>query len=325
VVFTPEYPPLAEELMARAQYDMLIVLPKWNAAPHPTRPGWVQRVGARDEGAIDAILSEIAPDVRIRRSDSAGRPTLSFARTEAGPSPPAPMTAGLIETPQTLVGKDMEAVVVNDSGGVVLGRVYYDDAPIYILADPDFLNTAGIADANTARAGMAMLELVNYPGQPIAFDVTLNGFERTRSLIRLALEPPLLAATLCFAAAAGLMAWRSITHSAPKRHEERAIALGKRALADNSAALLRMARREHRMGWGYVQMIAAETADRIGVARGEGEEMLALFDRMGASLGVSRNFSDLAAEASAATDPVQMLAAARALHAWKEEMIRATR
>jgi hypothetical protein len=219
----------------------------------------------------------------------------------------------------------MDAIVVNDAGGVVLGRVYYDDAPIYILADPDFLNTAGIADPDTARAGMAMLELINYPGQPIAFDVTLNGFERTRSLIRLALEPPLLAATLCFAAAAGLMAWRSITHNTPKRHEERAIALGKRALADNSAALLRMARREHRMGWGYVQMIASETAERIGVARGEGDEMLALFDRIGASLGVSAKFSDLAAEASAATDPVQMLAAARALHAWKEEMIRAAR
>jgi hypothetical protein len=325
VVFTPETPPSAHELIERAYFGRLVVLPKWRVGPDPTHRGWVRRFGLADSEEIEAFLEEIAPEAHIARVEGAVRPLLSYAYDEIGPTAGAVLQAGQIESLQYLAGKVFEPVVTDSDGRIVLGRIHYEDELIFVLADPDFLNNFGLADRDTARAGLAMLDLLRQPGEPFAFDVTLNGFERSRSLLRLALAPPFLAATLCLAAAAALMGWRAMSHHGPKAHEERAIALGKRALADNSAALLRIARREHRMGWGYAQLIAAEAAARIGLSRGDGAETIALLDRIGARHGVSRRYSELAAEASAAETPAAMLEAARQLHAWKEEIVRATR
>jgi hypothetical protein len=325
VVFTPETPPSADEVINRAYFGRLVVLPKWRAAPDMMHRGWVRRFGLYDSESLDPFFEEFAPNARIERVEGTGRPLLSYTYDEIGPSAGAVLRAGAIESLQYLAGKVFEPVVTDSEGRIVLGRIYYEDEPIFVLADPDFLNNFGLADRDTARAGMAMLDLLRQRDAPFAFDVTLNGFERSRSLLRLALAPPFLAATLCLAAAAALMGWRAVSHGGPKAHEERAIALGKRALADNSAALLRIARRGHRMGWGYAQLIAAEAAARIGFSRSESSETIALLDRIGARHGLTRRYSELAAEASAAETPAAMLAAARELHAWKEEIIRATR
>ena len=135
-----------------------------------------------------------------------------------------------------------------------------------MLADPDFLNTQGISDIDTARLGMAMLNLAR-SDNGVVFDVTLNGLETARNLLRLALTPPLLGATLSLLAAAALLAWRSIMQIGAADRPGRAIALGKRALAENSAALIRIAGREHTMGWRYAVLTGATAAEQIGAPR----------------------------------------------------------
>ena len=125
-------------------------------------------------------------------------------------------------------------------------------------------------------------------------------------------------------AAALLLAWRAVTQDAPRKPEGRAIALGKTALTDNSAGLIRMARREHKMGWGYAQLIATLIAERIGAGRGDASQTVASLDRFGANHGITGAYSDLAAEASAAENTAQIVQAARKLHAWREDAIRAT-
>jgi hypothetical protein len=182
-----------------------------------------------------------------------------------------------------------------------------------------------LADIATARAGMAILDALHGPGDAITFDVTLNGFERSRSLLRLAFEPPLLAATLSLLVAAALLAWRAATRAGPAARQTRAIALGKRALADNSAALFRLAGREHTMARRYAALSGAIAAEHLGVWRGETDETTAQLDRIGATRGVKERFSTLAAEASAAKNASDAVAAARKLHTWNEEILRATR
>lgn len=323
IVLTPQAPLLPDQLDGLSHQRVLIILPKWQVMPKPDRPGWVVRLGQHEPEAIASIINAIAPEAVIARAEESAAPALRFH--EKAPIGPAngSITAGAIDNLQTISGAALAPVVVTSDGRIVLAQVA--NRPVYILSDPDFLNTQGLATRATAQAGMGMLHSLRDGDEPIVFDVTLAGYGGDRSVLRLAFEPPFIAATLSLFAAALLLGWRSVAQTGPQAHARRAIALGKRALAENSAALIRLAKREHKMGWGYAMQTGVETAELMGFGRQEGEQIIALLDRVGAAQGVEHKFSDLASEASAAETGAQVLAAARKLHSWKEEMLRATR
>ena len=96
-----------------------------------------------------------------------------------------------------------------------------------------------------ARSALAMLDFLNSTdADGVLFDVTANGLGRSRSPLKLAFDPPFLAVTLTIFAAMLLAAWQALNRFGPVRRRERAIAFGKAALVDNSAALIRKAGRE---------------------------------------------------------------------------------
>jgi hypothetical protein len=279
------------------------------------------------EETIAGVLKELAPKARIKQDSGTAAPVLLVDPNQPLPSKsPAILRPGKIASLQTVVAPELTPVITTKDGKTVLGLVRNSQEPrIFVLTDPDLLNNQGIADIATARAGLAVLGALNEPGQPITFDVTLNGFERSRSLLRLALEPPLLAATLSFVIVAAMLAWRAATRSGPTARGKRAIALGKRTLADNSAALIRLAGRDHTMAPRYAQMIRTVVAEQIHVTRDANETTNAELDRIAQSRGVRATYSQLAAEAAAAQNATETLTAARRLHAWTGDMIRATR
>ena len=101
------------------------------------------------------------------------------------------------------------------------------------------------------------------------------------------------------------------------------LALGKRALADNSAALVRMARREPRMAGAYAALTREAAARAVGAPRDLSEAQLdALLDRLGARHGLEDRFSSLAAQAAAAKTNVELTSVARRLFQWRGEMTR---
>jgi hypothetical protein len=296
----------------------LIVLPKWAVAPYPLRRDWVARAGALDPQSAAAVIREIAPNSVGAQVDGSSRPVLQvFDESVAG---------GAIDSLQTVSGKQISPVVTDQSGRIVLGQLAVEDFEnIYVLADPDFLNTQGLADLATAHAGLEMLDGLRSSDEAIIFDVTLNGLGSPKSPLRLAFQPPLLGATLALAIAGVLLGWRAAIRAGPNAPARRAIALGKAALANNSAALLRLARREHKLGPGYASLIAADVAATVLGARMEEADAIPLLDRIGAAHKVRESFSELAAQAANAKTRTQMLEAARKLHAWKVEILRATR
>jgi hypothetical protein len=79
------------------------------------------------------------------------------------------------------------------------------------------------------------------------------------------------------------------------------------------------------MGGRYADLIAAVTADQVGIAKKEVEDIPGSLDRIAAHGGVAQRFTDLAAEAAASQSPDQLVAAAKKLHSWNEEVVRATR
>jgi hypothetical protein len=216
---------------------------------------------------------------------------------------------------QTASGDGFKPVVADRAGHGVL--LQYGDKPLYVLADPDLLSNRGMADERQAAAALAMLDFLNSTGaKSISFDVTLNGFGHSPSPLRLAFDPPFLAATLAIAAALLLAALQAVTRFGPARRPERALAFGKAALIDNTAALVRKARREASLGARYADMIRERAMTIFGVpARLQGKAVDDYLDRLD---GHGR-FSKLAEAAAEAHRRDELLAAARALHDWQRE------
>jgi len=315
VILTPTSKVTREELGRLRGYATLIILPKWVTAPTQDHPGWVQRIAPLPESAAIEPLTELAPHAKLVRQKAKQRITIDVNAV--------PHTSGQIDQLQSLTGGELRPMVQTTTGEIILAQVG-SEKDLFILSDPDFLNTQGVADINTAAAGLAIVDSI-HTDSPIVFDVTLNGLETARNLLRVMLTPPLVGATLALFAAAALLAWRVVMQSGPRVRAGRAIALGKKALAENSAALIRLAGREHTMGWRYAVLNATTAAEQIGAPRTEASETFAMLDRVGATQGLPQSYSALATEAVNARTPAEVTAAARELYAWTEEMLRAAR
>lgn len=302
--------------LRRRQGPILIVLPKWRTAPHASHRGWVREAGLM---AADESLSVLPADLRrgltLSTAEGATRPRLAIE----GQRPFG--AGGVTRNLRTLSGGQWKPLVVDERGRAVM--LTDKDYEVFLLADADLLNTRGLDDPAKARAALALVDEAAVGTEGLLFDLTLNGFSRPRSVLRLMLEPPLLGLTLCLFAAALLIGWQAMIRFAPHRHGERAVAPGKRALADNTAALARLARREHRMAPPYADLVRAAAAKAVAAPPGLTLEALtALLDRLAARGGGGGTFETLKARAEAARSPADLMAVARALNEWKAEMTR---
>ena len=91
---------------------------------------------------------------------------------------------------------DIHPLITDGSGGIVLGQI--DN--MFILADPDLLDNAAMKRFANAGSALALLDWMNSTGaKSVGFDVVLNGLGATKSVLRLAFDPPILAMTLTLA------------------------------------------------------------------------------------------------------------------------------
>lgn len=314
-------PPLGREEEAfenlRGEADsVLVVLPKWEALPELSRKGWVREGGILSASNALSVLPEDLREGLVLSQDTtevAPRLTGGGGRLIAQGAP--------VRSLRTLSGPGWTPVIMDGAGRALL--LTHDDTGLYVLADPDLLNTQGMDQPAKARAALALLEVLGPPDQAIAFDLSMHGFSRPRSVLRLLLEPPLLGFTLCLLFAAGLVGWQAMIRFQPHRHARRAVALGKKALADNTAALVRLARREHRMAKPYAELVRAQAARAVAAPSSlSAEATTALLDRLAQRQGSETTYTDLSAQADQARNTGDLMNVARSLMRWKLEMTR---
>ena len=299
---------LTDLLERRDGAPTLIVLPKWSTAKDEKKTGWVTVSGLMPAPMVEQTLAPAHRYDVARRKASKGEML-------AGPDGlqiPAPPVV------QTMKGATITPVVVDRNGGIVLGRVR--QTGLMVLADPDLLNNHGIADRARALAAVRLLDTLDEEAEEpgVLFDVTANGLGAQRSPLKLAFDPPFLAVTLAIAAALLLAGWQALVRFGAPLRPERAIAFGKAALVDNSAALIRKAGREARFGGRYAALVRERAAARLGLKPATPEaEVDARLD----ALDPANPFSALAARAREATSPAALLFAARALHRWQQEVM----
>jgi hypothetical protein len=321
-VLTPDVGTVSADLTPFLSYrKLLIVLPKWLTRPQPLHPGYVDKVTPLQSGAgATMFLKAMAPRTEVWLRRGVSRPLIRGL----GPGPARYLALGRIDRLQTLVGDGWIPLIVDEQGHglLVQSRLHRN---VFVLADPDLLNNQGLADLDNARGGMSILDWLR-AGEGVTFDVTLNGFSRGHGIGRTLLAPPWLAFSLAGVATAVLMGLHALGRFGPVRRRERAFALGKRALVDNSAGLVRMARREAELAPAYAALTKALIGRRAGggVRTTTGEEA----DRWLADLARLRAAEPpeiLTAEAERAANREDLLAVGRRLYSWRLEMTRERR
>jgi hypothetical protein len=313
-VITPDHGwiNLGDILQWRGARATLLVLPKWDTAPDKEKPGWVRVAGLLP--AQDPAQT-LAPAVPLLVSREHGdRHELKVVPFGA----PSDLRFIAPAVLQTISGKRIEPIITNSGGRIVLAKV--KGSQTYILADPDLINNHGMGDERQAKAALALLDYLNSTGsKSVLFDVTANGLGRSRSPLKLAFDPPFLAVTLTIFAAMLLAAWQALVRFGPIRRRERAIAFGKAALVDNSAALIRKAGRETSFGGRYVEVICERATNLFRLpANLDAEE---LGERM-EGLNPRRSFASAAERARSARSRDELVRAAQSLNQWLEEVQR---
>jgi hypothetical protein len=340
IIFTPDAGVSRDAYVKAAQLSSrtLVVLPKWRAETDPKHPGWVAGLNARKPDEQKGLLKAIGlPKVTTAISTNTGPRRLTGAPGSLfeGMS----VETGPIKNLQSVSGQGLAPVLTDAQGRIVVARRMPTET--YVLADPDLLNTMGLKDARTAQAGVGLLQVLRdgkirnggyrpNPGKTIAFDVTLNGFARSRSVLKLAFEAPFVGATLCLVAAALLMGLHAAARFRAVRRGERALALGKDALIDNSAGLIRMAKREPALAPRYaeLQRVAAAKAlgtSRTGGSRLEGQALTDFLDRQGERFGAADSASRLDEETRTVRSLGELMKVAVKWHHWRLEMTRERR
>lgn len=290
----------------------LIVLPKWDGLTdrlNPKRQKDTELVGIEN---INALLDKLNIDGEVKRIDTPDR-----VRTPLGAMALKPDLKM-----QVIQSDDLEPIVATD-GGYLFSHL--PDQDIYFLSDPDMINTFGLADRENARFAVQMIDYMRYStNEPITFDATLHGFQRSENLLQMMFDVPFLGVTLVAFAAALLLGWAATIRFGPPTREGRAIALGKQALADNSAGLVTMARRETRMAPGYLTLIRRRLAKEIGAPRTLTESQLSeLFDRLGPEETSGKTFSQIEAGLRGpAASREDLMHKARDLWRWRRDILR---
>jgi len=295
VILTPSVDTNPGELKAildqREDRLTLIVLPKWRVQRLAIKPSWVRSDGRWPSRVTMRPLDGIVEGNVVDRGPGE-------LRSIRGP--------GLRTIEETTDGRPL-LVEIGETGH-------------FILADPDVINNQGLATLKGAQRASDILYRLSVDDEPTGFDLTLMGLGKNPNLLKLMFEAPFLPLTLCLLFAALLAGLHAARRFGPAVREGRKVAFGKRALAENGAALLRLARRRHRTGGRYATLTREAVAAASGAPPGlTGEALDKYLDRLTRE---GEPFTSIAARAEDAPDTRRLLKAARELYFWRRTVTR---
>jgi len=314
-VLTPELGNSADQIGALSHLGAtLIVLPKWLASSDPEHSGWVTKLGLQPAKLTEALLTDMVKNAKIAQGKGTKPVHLrAVLGSFASAVPRGPVT---IDSIQTISADVLDPVIADDQGHAVLAVVR--GTKIYILAEPDLLDNVGIHDASVARMALGMISALRDNPREISFDVTLNGFRGGPDLLFAMFSPPFLGATLCALLAAAFIGFHAFHRFGAAKEPGRAIAFGKRALADNTAAVIRLMRREPRMAPRYALATLNAAASQLGVARERDQSWIAALERR---RGVRDRFTQLDVEAQNVRDNGGLMRVAAKLYKWRRGIL----
>ncbi|WP_026942218.1 hypothetical protein [Hellea balneolensis] len=327
-VFTMSRPFQADGLDELELYaPTLIIMPKWITAPVKGSAGWVQKGWGEqhvwDDNNHERDLKELAGEIDFTIIETDDKSVTYTARSTVGDK--AILRDIEIENLQWLKGEKLLDIIRVEEGPVL---VKIQDTTTYILSDPDFLNTMGIASKSRARFAVDIIEAVISDAEAdpnrVDFDLTFHGFGGKTNVIKVLTQPPFLAATLCLLAAGGLIAWQAFSRFGDPLEVRRDYALGKFSLADNAARFIRIAGREPNMASDYVKLIRKQVIKELDLNGRRVQDIDTILARKETMLSLPNTYTDLQNRAGVTTDNLGLMQLAEDLNHWKNIMTRTT-
>jgi len=297
----------------------LIILPKWRTRKHPKQSGWVQKLNTPNNDTvnlerIEKLLDAVVGEVVIKRSDAQSEkltiPPSSWLGTDED------INFYNYEQIQTISGNDLVSVIVSDKGTIL---ALEPDSDVYILSDPGFLNTHGLANPDRAEFAYTVLqtlkEQTNADG--FVFDLSLHGFVRSQNLIKLALTPPFLAATLCLLAMGLLIAWQAVVRFGDPIKTDGKIAMGKLSLIINAAGFIKLAGREYKMAPDYAELTKNLAREKLHISTALSEaDLNKRLDVYAKYAGADMSWTELDAKKHQPKNAADLLQNAKKLFKW---------
>lgn len=283
------------DTVSRASADgvpVVVVLPKWDGVADLVRPGWVGQVALRPEDHAGAVLaaalgSEPGEALEVRRPGSTGAYRGALATGAGGALQP--------DLPRPQLFTDANAYfepLLAAPEGILVGRA--KDLPLYVVADPDLVNVAGLGRGDNAVLAHRLLIARLAPAAWLVKEGSYGALPPQASVWSALLRPPLAWLSLHLALVALLVTWVAAERFGRPRAAPPRVAPGKATLVDNTARLLETAGDPAASLERYLELTARRAAERLGLPAGvEGRERLHRLDRIGRRRGAGRPLRDL--------------------------------
>jgi len=322
-VFTLSRPYQADKLDDLNLYTpTLIIMPKWNVLPVEGSAGWVRK-GFGDPTFKtrnhERDLKELTGEVEFRSIKTDDKSVTYRAISTIGDKS---ILGGIeVEYLQTMKGNKLLDIYRVKEGPIL---VKIEDTSTYILSDPDFMNTMGIAKKTRARFALDLVETVindaNADINRVDFDLTFHGFGGKTNVIKVLTQPPFLAATLCLLAAGGLIAWQAFSRFGDPLVTPRDYALGKFSLADNAARFIQIAGREPNMADDYATLVRTQTIKALNLKGRKPQDIDKIIKRREEALSLETPWADLHARSTKTETNIALMQLAKDLDKWKQDM-----
>lgn len=351
LIVTPEISADPEELAALVNQrafigPTIIILPKWQVTPEQgLRSGWVRLDSPLLAMQAPQLLSQLAPArTKLEGMDEALIPAPSIQPEK--PEDRGAMVRQALKSRVTISGERLKTVladkatgraqvVVIDDGGwyPALDRTAPDNPdtasgvqqgryPVVIVADADLMNNLGLASRDTARQALRIIDSAwSGGGEAVVFDLTQNGLGASENLLSVAFRPPFVGAVVSLVLAAIAFGWMAFCRFGPALAEAQPFGFGKTALVKGSASLIRRLGRDHLTAAAYADLVRDRAARSLGLPPGLPRDQVDARLAMVSPDAEGHSYETLSANMRAARDRPAILAAARALNAWKKERL----
>ncbi len=299
--------------------QVLLVLPKWQAAPDPANPRWAKALELAPDKEVLAIYEKAMGKAKLIRHQASV--ILPAGRFFEG--------AIKLTQPQYLDDDDLRPLI-SGTDGILLGEYTRGGRRLWVLSDPDLLSNQGIDEADNAAVAVAIMMALQKQGGRIIFDETIHGFGESPASLRKIFELPYVIVTVTAAIAILLLIWAGSARFGAPQQSEPVLAAGKGTLIHNAADLLSLGKSSGMVLSGYLHTAIADTMrelhgpgglddaaqagwlDRQAQRRGLALRLVPLRD---AALGVAQ---------SRKPEMRQAVHLAIDIHHWKQEMLNGT-
>lgn len=304
--------------MLRSARHTLLVLPKWEGHEDRDHRGWLDRARLVPPTAISLALKDSGIPAGYALPSGDG-----VQQCDGAPANPT------LRRPQLLraTGDGLTPLIACANGWLLAELEDAQGGRLLVLSDPDVLANHGLGDGDNATVAWAILGYARQPGQAVVLDETLHGHERVPSLWRELFTFPLAVASVQGALVVAFLVWAGLARFGAPLPVPVALSAGKGVLIENTAALLRLGGHSAYTLGRYLESLKYEVARTLhapaGLAPPELRERLR---RLGRRRRVTEDLGALEASVSRlreekAPAPAAVLAVARRVHRWRQEML----